>query len=193
MAVHELIKIFDKNIVFFLLLLSVISQYVFLHNIVLIHRLDAFLYFDSQNNNTNRILSFNLLNVSNSKCQQRDSNLQPHSLQTNTNHLAKLANLAKWLSVHLRTKWLWIRIALPSLKLQLWRLLWARSSSTFKQTIECGFTMKTDMWHDNNIQSVILSGKFISLKPSLFAKSFQILWFFLDYGLPDLNIWPTTI
>ena len=58
------------------------------------------------------------------------------------NHLAKLTNLAKWLSVHLRTKWLWIRIALPSLKLQLWRLLWARSSSTFKQTIECGFTLK---------------------------------------------------
>ena len=109
------------------------------------------------------------------------------------NHLAKLANLAKWLSVHLRAKWLWIRIALPSLKIQLWRLLWTRSSSTFKQTIECGFTLKTDMWHDNNIQSVILTGKFISLKPSLFAKSFQILWFFLDYGLPDLNIWPTTI
>ena len=27
-------------------------------------------------------------------------------------------------------------------KLQIWRLLWARSSLTFRQTIECGFTLK---------------------------------------------------
>ena len=31
------------------------------------------------------------------------------------NHLAKLASLAKWLSVCLRTKWLWVRIPLLSL------------------------------------------------------------------------------
>ena len=31
------------------------------------------------------------------------------------NHLAKLTSLAKWLSVHLRTKWLWVRIRLGSL------------------------------------------------------------------------------
>ena len=53
-----------------------------------------------------------------------------------------MASLAKWLSVGLLTKWLWIRITLLSLKLQIWRLLWARISSTFRQTIECRFTLK---------------------------------------------------
>ena len=58
-------------------------------------------------------------------------------------HLAKLASgLAKWLSVRLRTKWLWVQILLLSLKLQIWRLLQARSSLTFRQTIECRFTLK---------------------------------------------------
>ena len=54
----------------------------------------------------------------------------------------RFSKLAKWLSVHLKTKWLWVRIALLSLKLQIWRLLPARSSLTFRQTIECGFTLK---------------------------------------------------
>ena len=31
-------------------------------------------------------------------------------------HLAKLAKLAKWLSAHLRTKWLWVRVQLQSVK-----------------------------------------------------------------------------
>ena len=63
------------------------------------------------------------------------------------NHLVRkrtlnyLANLAKWLSC-LRTKCLWVRITLPSLKLQMWRLLPARSSLTFRQTMECGFILK---------------------------------------------------
>ena len=59
-----------------------------------------------------------------------------------TIHLNHLINLAKWLSVHLRTKRLWVRITLLSLKLQIWRLLRARSSLTFRQTIECRFTLK---------------------------------------------------
>ena len=58
------------------------------------------------------------------------------------NHLAKLASLAKWLSVRLLTKWLWVRITLLSLKLQIWGMLRARSSLTFRQTIECRFTLK---------------------------------------------------
>ena len=33
------------------------------------------------------------------------------------NNLAKLASLSKWLSVRLRSKWLWVRIPLLSLKL----------------------------------------------------------------------------
>ena len=52
------------------------------------------------------------------------------------------ASLAKWSSVRLRTKWLWVRISLLSRKIQIWRLLRARNSLTFRQTIECGFTLK---------------------------------------------------
>ena len=51
-------------------------------------------------------------------------------------------SFTKWLSVPLRTKWLWVRIPLPSLKLQTWRLLRARSSLTFRRTLECRFTLK---------------------------------------------------
>ena len=51
------------------------------------------------------------------------------------NVLAKLASLDKWLSVRLRTKWLWVQITFMSLKLQIWCLLQVRSSLTFRQTI----------------------------------------------------------
>ena len=43
------------------------------------------------------------------------------------------ASLAKWLSVRLRTKWLWVRVPLQSLKLQISRLFRARCSLTFRQ------------------------------------------------------------
>ena len=49
------------------------------------------------------------------------------------NHLAKLNCLAKLLSVCLQTKWLSVRIPLQSLKLQISRLFWARSSLTLGQ------------------------------------------------------------
>ena len=51
-------------------------------------------------------------------------------------------SLTKLLSVCLRTKWLGVWIPLLLLKLQISRLLWARSSLTFRKTIECGFTLK---------------------------------------------------
>ena len=44
-----------------------------------------------------------------------------------------LASLAKWLSVRLRTKWLWVRVQWQSLKLQISCLLRGRSSLTFRQ------------------------------------------------------------
>ena len=55
------------------------------------------------------------------------------------NHLVRkwtlqhLANLAKWLSACLQTKWLWVRILLLSLKLQILLLFWVRSSLTFRE------------------------------------------------------------
>ena len=48
-------------------------------------------------------------------------------------HLAKLASLAKWLNVRLQTKWLWVRVPLQKLKLQILCLLRARFSLTFRQ------------------------------------------------------------
>ena len=52
------------------------------------------------------------------------------------------ASLAKWLTDRLRTKRLWVWIPLLLFKLQIWRLLRARSSLTFRQSIECGHTVK---------------------------------------------------
>ena len=57
------------------------------------------------------------------------------------NHLVR-NQFGQMVSVCLRTKWLWVRISLLSLKRQIWRLLRARSSLTFRQTIDCGFTLK---------------------------------------------------
>ena len=57
-----------------------------------------------------------------------------------------LNHLSKWLSVYLRTKWLWVWIPLLSLKLQIWGLLRARNSLTFTQNIEIGFTL--ELVHD---------------------------------------------
>ena len=51
-------------------------------------------------------------------------------------------SLTKWLSVCLRSNWLGFPIPMLSLKLKIWRLLQARSSLTFRQTIECGFILK---------------------------------------------------
>ena len=77
-------------------------------------------------------------------CMWHDNNTQTNGpyryiLTAQLNHLT---NLAKWLSVHLRTKWLWVQITLAPLKLPIWHLLWARSSLPFRQTIEFGFTLK---------------------------------------------------
>ena len=52
-----------------------------------------------------------------------------------TTQLNQLASLAKWLGVCLQTKWLWVRVQLQSLKLQISCLCWARSSLTFRQLL----------------------------------------------------------
>ena len=44
-----------------------------------------------------------------------------------------LVSLAKWLSVRLWTKWLWVQVQLQSLKLQILHLFKARSSLTFRK------------------------------------------------------------
>ena len=47
--------------------------------------------------------------------------------------LNKKASLAKWLSFCLRAKWLWLRVPLQSLKLQISHLFQARSSVKSRQ------------------------------------------------------------
>ena len=52
------------------------------------------------------------------------------------NHLVRkqtLNHLAKCLSIRLQTRWFWVRVSLHSLKLQISRLLRARSSLEFRQ------------------------------------------------------------
>ena len=46
------------------------------------------------------------------------------------NTAQSFASLAKWLSVRLRTNWLWVRVPLQSLILDI------------QATVECGFTLK---------------------------------------------------
>ena len=66
-----------------------------------------------------------------------DKNIQPNApyrqiLRTQLNHLV---NLSKWLSFCLRTKCFWVWVQLRPLKLQIWRLIWGRSSLTFRQLL----------------------------------------------------------
>ena len=79
---------------------------------------------------------------------------QDHLVRKRTlNHLAKLANLAKWLSVRLQTKWSWVRFQLQSLKFQILRLLWGRCPLTFRQLGSFRVHSETRTWHDKSIQS----------------------------------------
>ena len=71
-----------------------------------------------------------------------DKNIQSNGLTTKFNHSA---SLAKWLSICVWPKWLWVRITLESLQISL--LLRVRISLTFRyiqihSTIECWFTLK---------------------------------------------------
>ena len=47
--------------------------------------------------------------------------------------LNHLGSLGKWLTVHLWTKWPWVRILLQSDKLQVSHLFWVRSSLTLRR------------------------------------------------------------
>ena len=52
------------------------------------------------------------------------------------------ASLAKWLSVRLQTTWLWVRVQLQSLKLQIFAPVSSKEFLDTQATIECGFTLK---------------------------------------------------
>ena len=80
-------------------------------------------------------------------------------LTTQVNHFA---SLTKWLRFRLQTKWLWFWILLLSPKLQIWSLLRARSSLTFRQTIECGVTLKL-------VRDMLITCSYFLLLCSLYA------------------------
>ena len=74
------------------------------------------------NNNINGNISNNQINNNNtSDC--NGTQTHNHSVYKRTlNHSANLASLAKWFSVPLGTKWLWVRVPLQSLKPQISRM-----------------------------------------------------------------------
>ena len=104
-------------------------------------------------------LSLKLINFSNS------NDVRTH------NHLVRkriLNHLAKWLNVSLRTKRLWVRISLLSLKL--------RYGACFVQGVpwhEANYRVwihpETCIWHDNNIQ--LINFTFISKRFVLYIVS----------------------
>ena len=60
----------------------------------------------------------------------------------------------KCLSFRLWTTWLWVRVPLQSLKLQISRLFWTKSSLTFRQLFSVDSLWNAYV-HDRNIQSIM--------------------------------------
>ena len=82
---------------------------------------------------------------------------QPHRTDKYSQHSSIIWPV--WLNgwvFGLRTKWLWVRITLLSLKLQIWLLLRAKNSLTFRLIIECELTL--DLVRDMIINAIILLG-----------------------------------
>ena len=77
------------------------------------------------------------------------------------NHLVckrTLNHLAKWSSVRLQTKWLWFRVPLQSLKLQISRVFQARSSLTFRQLQSVDSLWNAYVtWWKHTVLNIILS------------------------------------
>ena len=66
---------------------------------------------------------FSLNYISRNLIDSNEIRTHSHLVRKRTlNHLAKLVSFAKWLSVRLRTMWLWVRNSLLSIKLQTWHL-----------------------------------------------------------------------
>ena len=76
---------------------------------------------------------------------QRNLNYNYLVCKQTLNNLAKLASLAKWLSVCLQTRLLWVRVPLQSLKFQISHLFWARGSLTFRQSQSADLLCVCDM------------------------------------------------
>ena len=86
-----------------------------------------------------------------------------------------LANLAKWLSVPLRTKWFWARVQLQSPHLQISHLLWARSSLTFRQLQSVDSLWNAYMtWQEHTVRIFFVYYKCIKHDKNTVAKEDSI-------------------
>ena len=83
-------------------------------------------------------------------------------LRTQLNHLA---NLAKWLSVRLRTKWFWVRVQLQSLKL-ICCLTWTKVAKKFFDKVQGPSQFKNVKKDSGDLknQKLVLSKKYLFLK-----------------------------
>ena len=87
---------------------SIVSCLVILHDYLLLSSQVRFRV------NLNSLVAW-LSRNSNGNSNSNGNRIENHLIRKQTlNYLAKLASLAKWLSVHLRTKWLWDRNSLLS-------------------------------------------------------------------------------
>ena len=77
--------------------------------------------------------------------------------------------MAKWLSVRLRAKWLWVRVPLQSLKLTISHLFRVRNSLNSRNSRVLIYS-ETRTWHNKNIQSCFWYWEF--QKVTGFTKSY---------------------
>ena len=88
------------------------------------------------------------------------------------NHLDKLASLAKWLSICLRTKWLCVRVQLQSPKLQISRLIRASNSLTFRQLESVdSFWNAYVIWQEHTLKLLLYYNRDIENKHQLQTKN----------------------
>ena len=81
-------------------------------------------------------------------------------------------SLAKWLSDHLWTRWLWVPVLLPSLRFQISHLSRAKSSLIFRQ-LQSEESFQKLMWQHKNTESVHHVDKY-SKHRSIFRASLAI-------------------
>ena len=97
--------------------------------------------------------------------------------------------IATWLSVRLRTKWLWFWIPLLTRKLQIWHLLRARSCLTSREIIKYRFTLKLE--RDMIISYSHWKLCFVEKSLQIFKKhevGFRILSFFWDVSENNIMV-----
>ena len=87
-----------------------------------------------------------------------EKNIQSNApyIKVLTTQLNHLVSLAKWLSVRLQTVWLWVRVQMQSLKLQISRRFPARSSLIFRQPYSVDSPWSTYVtWQEYSVKCTV--------------------------------------